>query len=200
MPKRGLLNKLPYTCNGYYLVNDHNDVRVVKQFLGVPNLRRNSPFLYLYSFLTWQKSLNFESFCCWGEVFVPREPPKKERIRKTAKYWTMAMRVEREHSVFWYQCYALIQFIANILSKTSFPVYCFFVFACLFFLLWQFFASSYSLFISPLQSTETGSKDEHSKNKWQNINCYKSNKALCILSRLYVSNGTRCLSSLVRQK
>ena len=44
MLKRGLLNKLPYTFNGYYLVNDHNDVRLVKQFLGAPNLRRNSPF------------------------------------------------------------------------------------------------------------------------------------------------------------
>ena len=112
----------------------------------------------------------------------------------------MVVRIEREHSVLWNQCYVLIHFIANILSKTSFPVYCLFVFACLFFLLWQFFASSYSLFISQLQSTETGSKDEHSKNKSQNINCYKSNKVLCMLSRLCVSNGTRCLSSLVRQK
>ena len=145
-------------------------------------------FLYLYAFLTWHKSFNFESFCCWGEVVVPSKPPKKERIRKTAKYWTMAMRVELEQSVFWNQCYVLIHFIANILSKTSFPVYCLLVFACLFFLLWQFFASSYSLLISPLQSTETGSKDEHSKNKSQNINCYKSNKVLCMLwSRLCVT-------------
>ena len=58
----------------------------------------------------------------------------------------------------------------------------------------SFFAPLYSLFISPFQSTETGSKDEHSKNKWQNINCYKSNKILCMLSRFCVSNGTRCLS------
>ena len=64
MLKRGLLNKLPYTSNGYYLVNDNNDVRLVKQFLGVPNLRRNSPCLYLYAFLTWHKSFNFESFRC----------------------------------------------------------------------------------------------------------------------------------------
>ena len=175
-------------------------MRLLKQFLGVPNLRRNSPFLYLYAFLTWHKSFNFESFRCWGEVIVPTEPPKKERIRKIAKYWTMAVRIEREHSVFWNQCYVPIHFIANILSKTSFPVYCLFVFACLFFLLWQFFASSYSLFISQLQSTETGSKDEHSKNILQNINCYKSNKVLCIISRLCVSNGTRCLFSIVRQK
>ena len=31
MLKRGLLNKLPNTFNVYYLVNDHNDVRLVKQ-------------------------------------------------------------------------------------------------------------------------------------------------------------------------
>ena len=53
----------------------------------------------------------------------------------------------------------------------------------------SFFAPFYSLFISPFQSTETGSK-----NKWQNINCYKSDKILCMLSRFCVSNGTRCLS------
>ena len=91
-------------------------------------------------------------------------------------------------------------FIENILSKSSVPVYCLFVFACLFFILWLFVGSSYSLFISPLQDTETGSKDEHSKNKWQNINFYKSNKVLCMVSRFCVSNGTRSLSFLVRQK
>ena len=29
MLKRGLLNKLPYTFNGYFLVTDHSDVRVL---------------------------------------------------------------------------------------------------------------------------------------------------------------------------
>ena len=58
----------------------------------------------------------------------------------------------------------------------------------------SFFAPFYSLFISPFQSTETGSRDEQSKNKWQNINCYKSEKKLCVLSRFCVSNGTRSLS------
>ena len=78
--------------------------------------------------------------------------------------------------------------IATILSKSSaVPAYCLFVFALFFFLLWQFFfATPYSLFICPLQSTETGSKDEHSKNKSQNINCYKSSKFLCRLSRFCV--------------
>ena len=47
MLKRELLNKLPYTSNGYYLVNDHNDVRLVKQFSGALNLRCSTPFLSL---------------------------------------------------------------------------------------------------------------------------------------------------------
>ena len=64
MLKRGLLNKLPYTLNGYYLVNDHNDVRLVKQFLGVPNLRRNTPFYIFMHSVTWHKSFNFAVFCC----------------------------------------------------------------------------------------------------------------------------------------
>ena len=61
MLKRGLLNKLPYTFNVYYLVNDHNDVRLVKQFLDATAVYS---FLYLYAFLTWHKSFNVEAFCC----------------------------------------------------------------------------------------------------------------------------------------
>ena len=52
MLKRGPLNKLPYTFNGgYFLVNDYNDVRLVKQFLDVPNLRPSSPFYMFMHFL-----------------------------------------------------------------------------------------------------------------------------------------------------
>ena len=77
---------MPYTFNEYFLANDHKDVRVIKWFLGVPNLRGSTPFyIYLYEFLTWHKSFNSVAFCCRGEVVVSREPPKKERIRKTAK-------------------------------------------------------------------------------------------------------------------
>ena len=170
-------------------------MRLVKQFLGVPNLWRNSPFLYLYAFLTWHKSFNFESFRCWGEVVVPTELPKKERIRKTAKYWTMAVRIEREHSVFWNHYNVPIHFVANILSKTSFAVYCLFVFPFMA-IFWIFLFSVYK----PASEYWNRVKDEHSKHVLQNINCYKSNKVLCILSRLCVSNGTRCLSSIVRQK
>ena len=47
MLKRGLLNKLPYTFNGYFLVNDHNDVTVIKRFLDTPNLRRSTPSMFM---------------------------------------------------------------------------------------------------------------------------------------------------------
>ena len=40
----------------------------------------------------------------------------------------------------------------------------------------SFFAPFFSLFISPFQSTETGSRDEHSKHKWQNILLQKEAK------------------------
>ena len=51
MLKRGLLNKLPYTFNGYFLVNDHNEVRVIRRFLGVPKLRCSTPFHIFMHFL-----------------------------------------------------------------------------------------------------------------------------------------------------
>ena len=73
-------------------------------------------------------------------------------------------------------------FNSKYLSKFSAVlVYCLFVLAFLFFLLWH-------IFLHLL--TETGSNDEHSKNKLQNINCYKNNIVLYMLSRLCVSNGT----------
>ena len=74
MLKRGLLNKLSYTFNGYFSVNDHNDVRVIKWFLGVPNLRPSSLF---YIFMHFLPGIS---------LVVTSEPPKKERTRKTSKY------------------------------------------------------------------------------------------------------------------
>ena len=100
MLKRGLLNKLPYTFNGYYLVNDHNDVRLVKQFLGVPNLSRSSSFYISVHFLPGISLLTLRCFVAEVRWLFPVSRQKKERIRKTAKYRTMAARVEREHSVF----------------------------------------------------------------------------------------------------
>ena len=87
MLKRGLLNKLPYTFNEYYLVNDHNDVRLVKQFLGVPNLRRSTPFHIFMHFLPGISLLILRRFVAevWW-LLLTSEPPKKERIMNTAKH------------------------------------------------------------------------------------------------------------------
>ena len=62
MLKRGLLNKLPYTFNGYFLVNDHKDVRVIKRFLGVPKLRRSTPFYIFMHFLPGISLLTLRRF------------------------------------------------------------------------------------------------------------------------------------------
>ena len=52
--------------------------------------------------------------------------------------------------------------------KSSVPVYCLFGFPFM-----AIFLHLLILCFCPFQSTETGSKDKHSKNKWQNINCLK---------------------------
>ena len=52
MLRRGLLNKLSYTFHWYYLVNDHNDVRLVKKFLGVPIYAQFSFFLFSLFFIS----------------------------------------------------------------------------------------------------------------------------------------------------
>ena len=86
----------------------------------------------------------------------------------------MEVRVERERQRFLKSVLRAHFFIANILNKSSaFPVRILFLYPFIAF----FFSSSYSLFIiSPLQGTETGSKEEHSKNKLQNTNFTKATK------------------------
>ena len=129
---------------------------------------------------------------------VSRQKEKESGKQRNTEPWRWEL---NENAAFSKNSATCSSFYRKYFSKSSVPVYCLFVCFCLFFfLLWQFVGSSYSLFISPLQDTETGSKAEHSKNKWQNINCYKSNKVLCMLSRFCFYNCTPCLSSLVRQK
>ena len=63
MLKRGLLNTSPYAFNRqYFLVNDHNDVRVLKWFLGGPNLRRSTPF---YIFMHFLPGISLLSLWCF---------------------------------------------------------------------------------------------------------------------------------------
>ena len=82
MLKRGLLNKLPYNFNGYYLVNDHNDVRLVKQFLGVPNLRRSSPFYIFRHFLPGISLLTLNRFVAEVRWLIPVSRQKKRESGK----------------------------------------------------------------------------------------------------------------------
>ena len=63
MLKGGLLNTLPYAFNKRsFLINDHNDVRVIKWFLGVPNLRRSTPFYIFMHFLPGLSLLTLRCF------------------------------------------------------------------------------------------------------------------------------------------
>ena len=73
----------------------------------------------------------------------------------------MAVSLEREQQRFLKSVLSAHHFIENILIKSSaVPVCCLFVFACFFsfYGIFFFFASSYSMFLSPLQGTEQGQK------------------------------------------
>ena len=83
MLKRGLLNKLPYTFNEYYLVNDHNDVRLVKQFLGVPNPRRSTPFYIFMHFLPGISLLTLWHFV--AEVMRWLFPVSRQKEKESGK-------------------------------------------------------------------------------------------------------------------
>ena len=82
MLKRGLLNKPPYTFNGYFLVNDHKDVRVIKRFLGVPNLRRSTFFYIFIHFLPGISLLTLRCFVAEVRWLFPESRQKKRESGK----------------------------------------------------------------------------------------------------------------------
>ena len=82
MLKRGLLNKLPYTFNGYYLVNDHNDVRLVKQFLVVPIYGTVLLFYISMHFLPGISLLTLNRFVAEVRWLFPVNRQKKRKPRK----------------------------------------------------------------------------------------------------------------------
>ena len=86
MLKRGLLNNLPYTLNGYYLVNDQNNVRVIKQFLDVPNLRRSTPFYIFMHFLPGISLLTLRRFVAEVRWLFPVSRQKKRENQENSKY------------------------------------------------------------------------------------------------------------------
>ena len=129
---------------------------------------------------------------------VSRQKEKESGKQRNTEPWRWEL---NENAAFTEISATCSSFYRKYLSKSTVPVYCLFVSFCLFVFPFMAICWLFLFFvISPLKDTETGSKAEHSKNKWQNINCYKNNKVLCILSRFCFSNGGRCLSSLVRQK
>ena len=82
MLKQELLNKLPYTFNGYFLVNDHNDVREIKRFLGVPNLRRITPCYIFTYFLPGISLLNLGRFVAEVRWLFPVKSQKETESGK----------------------------------------------------------------------------------------------------------------------
>ena len=82
MLKRGLLNKLPCTFNGYHLVNDHNDVRVVKQFLGVPSYGAVLLFYISMHFLPGISLLTLNRFVAEVRWLFPESRQKKRESGK----------------------------------------------------------------------------------------------------------------------
>ena len=82
MLKRVRLNKLQYTVNGYFLVNDHNDVRVIKRFLGVLNLRRSTPFYIFTHVLPGISLLTLRRFVAEVRWLFPVSRQKKRESGK----------------------------------------------------------------------------------------------------------------------
>ena len=87
MLKQVLLNKLLYTFNGNFSVNDHNDARVKKCFLVVANLPRSTPFHIFMHFLPGIIISLLTLRCFVAEVrwLFPVSRQKRERIRRIAK-------------------------------------------------------------------------------------------------------------------
>ena len=87
--KRGLLNKLPYSFKGYFLVNDYNDVRVIKQFLGVPNLRRSTPFYIFRYFLPGISLLTLRRFVAEVRWLLPvsRQTKRESGKQRNTEPW-----------------------------------------------------------------------------------------------------------------
>ena len=89
MLKRGPLNKLPYTFNGYFLVNEHNNVRVTKQLLGVPNLRRSTPLYIFMYFLPGISLLTPWRFVAEVRWLLPvsRQKERESGKQRNAELW-----------------------------------------------------------------------------------------------------------------
>ena len=129
--KRRLLNKLPYTFNRYFLVNEHNDVRVIKQLLVVPNLRCSTPLYIFMHFLPGISLLTLWRFVAEVRWLLPVSCQKKRESGKqrNTEPWRWEL---NENAAFSKNSATCSSFYRKYLSKSSVPVYCLFVCFCLF--------------------------------------------------------------------
>ena len=110
----------------------------VKRFPGVPKLQRSSPHIFMH-FLPGISLLTLRRFVAEVRWLFPESRQKKRESGKqrNTEPWRWELNENTAFSEISATCSPVD--IANILSKYSaVPVYCLFVFACFFFLLWQY--------------------------------------------------------------
>ena len=113
---------------------------IVKQYLGVPNLRRSTSFYIFTHVLPGISLLTLRCFVAEVRRLFPENHQKKREPGKqrNTEPWLGELNENTEFSEISATCSSVD--IATILSKSSaVPAYCLFVFALFFFLLWQFF-------------------------------------------------------------
>ena len=137
-------------------------MRVIKRFLGVPNLGRSSPFYIFMHFLPGISLVilrrQFVAEVRW--LFpVSRQKKRESGKQRNTEPWRWEL---NEWQCFLKSVLRAHHFKENILSKSSVPVHCLFVlfFFCLFLFPFMviFFASSYSCFKARFRVLKQGQK------------------------------------------
>ena len=111
----------------------------VKRFPGVPKLRRSSPYIFMH-FLPGISLLTLRRFVAEVRWLFPesRQKQRESGKQRNTEPWRWELN-ENTTQRFLKSVLHAHHFIAYIWSKSSaVPVYCLFVFACFFFLLWQY--------------------------------------------------------------
>ena len=144
-------------------------MRVIKQFLGVPNLRRSTPSMFMHflpgiSLVTLRRQ--FVAEVRW--LFpVSRQKKRESGKQRNTEAWRWELNENTAFTEITATCSPIN--IANILSKSSVPVYCLFAFACFFFLLWQFFCLFLFSVYKPASEYWNRVKRWTFQNKWQKM-------------------------------
>ena len=146
MLKRVLLNPPPLAFNTrYFLANDHSEMRVIKGFLGVPNLRCSTPFYFFMHFLPGISLVTLRRFVAEARWLFPvsRQKEKESGKQRNTEPWRWEL---NENAAFSKNSATCSSFYRKYLSKSSVPVYCLFV--CLFLLVsFSFYGNLLALLI-----------------------------------------------------